>query len=74
MLIKDLKKYINRLPDHADIVIQKRITNKWVVVAPVLKARLAEVKDENGAWQKRLVLMNMKPLKKVNKERNLSDY
>jgi len=61
MLIKELKKYISKLPDDADIVIQKRITNKWTLVAPVLRARITKTKDLS---KDRLVLLNMKPLKK----------
>ena len=59
MLIKELREIINKLPDDTDIVMQKRITNKWTMVAEVLKWRIA-YKDN----KERLVLLNMKPLTK----------
>jgi len=59
MLVEELKHIIRNLSDDADIVMQKRVTGKWTMVAPVLRARITLIEDK-----KRLVLMNMKPSKK----------
>jgi len=57
MLIKELKEYIKNLPDDADIVMQKRLADKQVVIAPVLSLRTAKIKH---GTKERLVLMNLK--------------
>jgi len=61
LLVKELRRYIQLLPGNADVVIQKRITNKWTLVSPVLHARITKTKDLK---KDRLVLMNMKLAKK----------
>jgi len=58
MLIKELKEVIKDFPDDADILIQKRITGKQTIVAPVLKIRTS--KTETG--KSRLILINDKEI------------
>jgi hypothetical protein len=60
MKLKELKELINVLPDDTDVVMQKRITNKWTMVAPVIGFRVIKSKD---LLHDRLVLVNMKPIK-----------
>ena len=56
MIIKDLKKIIEDLPDDADIVMQKVLEERKMVVAPILSYRVTKLKD--GHY--RLVLKNDK--------------
>ena len=66
MTVKELKEHIKNLPDDADIVMQKRITDKWTMVAPVLKIKVSKVLD-GSAWKERILMSNLKPLKKMGK-------
>jgi len=59
MQIKELKEIIKDFPDDADIILEKRVDDKNVIYAAILTHRKATKDDHN-----RLVLSNMKPIKR----------
>ncbi len=63
MMIKELKEIIKDLPDDADVIMQKKVTKRESIVAQVTSSSIIDAPDN---IHKRLVLMNLKPVKKRN--------
>lgn len=62
MLIRELRGYIKNLPDDADVVILKNVTEKDIIVASALSLRTAE-RLFKGTSKLRLVIENKVPIK-----------
>ena len=60
MIIKELKEIIKDFPDDADILMQKRVSGRNVIIAPVISYRRTMTEDLK---YDRLVLVNMKEVK-----------
>lgn len=66
MTVKELRRILRRLPDDADIVIEKQITEKKMAVFPVISHRLTKTKDKKHS---KVVLQNLSSIKKEHRNR-----
>jgi len=65
MLVGYLKEFIYDMADDADVVMESKLKGSQCLVAQVLKASKALIKDDDGRLHDRLILSNNINVKEV---------